>query len=174
MVRRLRVAEMVLVLAAVTGPAWGGDETVEEITIEPKTHAFFGVGYGGPLGGAVSFELLHGLGADVREDENRVKAIAGILMQVQAGTDGGKFSLGLGGHAHVREEDFKGTASAGLKLSLARTWRSPEGSREQTYLGPELEFSVMHVALELGVLFRVDGSGGSGVLFSWGVGVRLP
>lgn len=174
MLRRLRVPEIALVLAALASPAWADDEVVQEITIEPKTHVFFGVGYGGPLGGAVSLELLHGLGADIREDSDRVKAIAGALFQVHAGTEGGKLSLGLGAHAHVRDEDFKGTASAALKLSVLRTWSSAIESSEHTSLGPELEFSFMHVAVDLGVLFRVSGTGGSGVMFSWGIGVRLP
>jgi hypothetical protein len=42
-----------------------------------------------------------------------------------------------------------------------------------TYLGPELELDVMHVALGLGVLFRVGGNGGAGTLFSWGLGFRF-
>jgi hypothetical protein len=174
MVRRLRAAT-VLLLAALSSPAWADEDAVEEITVEPKTHATFGIGYGGPLGGAASIEILRGLGADVKEDSDRIKAIAGALLQLHAGTDGGKLSLGVGGHANIRTEDFKGTAAAALKLSLARTWHSPiDSGTEQTYLGPELEFSLMHVAVDLGVLFRLHGSGGHSTLFSWGVGVRVP
>jgi len=174
MVRRLGAA-IVLVLAALSGPAWADDEAEVEITIEPKNHVSFGMGYGGPLGGAASFELLHGLGADVKEDPTRVKAIVGALLQLHAGTGGGKLSLGVGGHAHVKTEDFKGTAAAALKLSLARTWHSSiDSGGDGTYLGPEVELSVMHVAVDLGVLFRLHGSGAPGALFSWGLGVRLP
>jgi hypothetical protein len=176
MVRRLRAAEIVLVLAAVATPAWsdGGDEVTEEVTIEPKTHVLFGMGYGGPVGGAATFELIHGLGADVREDKDRVKAIVGGLFQLQAGTAGGKFSLGVGAHAHVRDEDFNGTVGAAVKLSLAHTWDSEFSPEGQTLLGPEIELSAMHVALELGVLFRVGGPSGDDVHFSWGLGIRLP
>jgi hypothetical protein len=174
MVRRLRAA-VVLGLAALSSPAWADEDAVEEITVERKTHASFGIGYGGPLGGAASIELLHGLGADVKEDSERVKGIAGALLQLHAGTDGGKVSLGVGARAHIRTEDFKGTAAAALKLSLARIWHSPiDSGTDPTYLGPELEFSLMHVAVDLGVLFRLHGSGGHGALFSWGVGVRVP
>ena len=175
MVRRLGAA-IVLVLAAISSPAWGDDDDADVmITIEPKTHVTFGIGYGGPLGGTASFELLRGLGADVKEDADRVKGIAGALLQLHAGTGGGKLSLGLGAHAHVRTEDFKGTAAAAFKLSLARTWHSSiDSGGDGTYLGPEVELSVMHVAVDLGVLFRLHGSGAPGTLFSWGLGVRLP
>ena len=62
-----------------------------------------------------------------------------------------------------------------MKLSLARTWHSSiDSGTEPTYLGPELELSVMHVVVDLGVFFRLHGSGGHGTLFSWGVGVRVP
>jgi hypothetical protein len=174
MVRRLRAA-IVLVLAAISSPAWADGDAVEEITVEPKTHATLGIAYGGPLGAAASIELLHGLGADVSEDSDRIKAIVGALLQLHAGTDGGKLSLGVGAHAHIRTEDFKGPAAAALKLSLARTWHSPADlGTDPTYLGPELELSVMHVAVDLGMLFRVHGSGGHSTVFSWGVGVRVP
>jgi hypothetical protein len=119
-------------------------------------------------------ELLYGLGADVRDDGDRVRALAGLLFQVQGGSAGGKLSLGVGGRAHVDSDDFKGAASAGVKLSLARTWGSSTGRDEgTTYLGPELDLSAMHVAVTLGVLWRVGGAPASGALFSWGVGLRL-
>lgn len=134
-----------------------------------------GAGFGGPLGAAVSGELLYGLRADVREDGERVRGAAGLLMQVQAGSGGGKLSLGVGGRARLEMEDFKGPLAGGLKLSLARTWGSPVGTRPGlTYLGPELDLSAMHVALTLGSLFRVGGGSGGGiVVFSWGLGVRF-
>jgi hypothetical protein len=48
-------------------------------------------------------------------------------------------------------ETIRGLRAA-LKLSLARTWHSPiDSGTEQTYLGPELELSVKHVAVDLGV-----------------------
>jgi hypothetical protein len=38
------------------------------------------------------------------------------------------------------------------------------------YLGPELDLSIVRVNTTLGVLWRVSGSGGKSVLFSWGLG----
>jgi len=133
-----------------------------------------GAGYGGPLGAAVMGELLYGLRVDVHEHEERVKARAGLLVQLHAGTGGGKLSLGVGARALVHSDDFKGSIAAGLKLSLARTWGSSLGTPSGvTYLGPELDLSAMHVALSLGPLFRVGGVGGSAVALSWGLGVRF-
>jgi hypothetical protein len=134
-----------------------------------------GAGFGGPLGAAVTGELIYGPRADVREDGERVRGRAGLLVQVQAGSGGGKLSLGVGGRARVESEDFKGTLAAGLKLSMARTWGSPVGTGSGLYyLGPELDLSAMHVALTLGPLFRVGGGGSGGaVLFSWGLGFRF-
>jgi len=119
-------------------------------------------------------ELLYGLRADVREDAERVRGVAGLLVQVHAASGGAKLSLGVGGRARVDSEDFRGSLAAGLKLSLARTWGSPVGTRSGlTYLGPELDLSAMHVGLSLGPLVRVGGAVGPAVLFSWGVGVRF-
>ena len=133
-----------------------------------------GAGYGGPLGAAVMGELLYGLRVDVHEDEEQVKGRAGLLVQLHAGTGGGKLSLGVGARAGVASDDFKGSVAAGLKLSLARTWGSSQGNPSRvTYLGPEVDLSAMHVALSLGPLFRVGGVGGSAVAFSWGLGVRF-
>jgi hypothetical protein len=133
-----------------------------------------GAGYGGPLGAAVMGELLYGLKVDVHEDEERVKGRAGLLVQLHAGTGGGKLSLGVGARAGVDSDDFQGSVAAGLKLSLARTWGSSLGTPSGvTYLGPELDLSAMHVGLSLGPLFRVGGAGGGAVLFSWGLGVRF-
>jgi hypothetical protein len=124
---------------------------------------------------AVTGELIYGPRADVREDGERVRGRAGLLVQVHAGSGGGKLSLGVGGRARVESEDFKGTVAAGLKLSLARTWGSPVGTGSGLYyLGPELDLSAMHVALTLGPMFRVGGGeNGAAVLFSWGLGFRF-
>jgi len=133
-----------------------------------------GVGYGGPLGAAVTGEVIYGLGADVDDEGERVRGVAGLLLQAHAGSGGGKLSVGLGGRAAIESEDFNGRVGAGLKLSLARTWGSPVGTRPGlTYLGPEIDLSAKHVALSLGPLFRVGGAGGSAVLFSLGLGVRF-
>jgi hypothetical protein len=132
------------------------------------------VGWGGPLGAAVTAELIQGLQADIDEDGDRVKGRAGLLLQLQAGTGGGKLSVGVGARGRVESDDFKGTAAAGLKLSLAHTWHAPVGTASGlTYLGPEIDLSAMHVALSVGPLFRVGGQGGAAVLFSFGVGVRF-
>lgn len=133
-----------------------------------------GASYGGPLGAAATGELLCGLRADVRDEDERLRALAGLLVQLHAGSGGGKLSLGLGARARVDSEGFRGDVGAGIKLSLARTWGSPVGTASGlTYLGPELDLTAMHVGLSLGPLFRVGGAGGPAVLFSWGIGVRF-
>jgi hypothetical protein len=43
----------------------------------------------------------------------------------------------------------------------------------RTYLGPEIELSVRHLNLGLGVLARLRGSTGSRVLVSWDLGARF-
>jgi hypothetical protein len=177
----LRVGAL-LALAAICGVAGSEagerdrdrDPAESEVTVMPRAGVGLGGGYGSPLGAAATLELMYGLGADVREDSDRVKALAGVMFQLHAGTTGGKLSLGLGARAHVRSEDVHLPAGAGLKLSLAQTWRSPQGDPgRRTYLGPELEFSVMHVNVGLGVLARLKGSTGGRVLFSWDLGARF-
>ena len=78
-----------------------------------------GIGYGGPLGAAVMGELVYGLRVDVQEDEEQVKARAGLLVQLHAGTGGGNLSLGVGARAGVHSDDFKGSVAAGLKIGRA-------------------------------------------------------
>jgi len=154
-----------------------------EVTIDRKNQLVGGLGFGGPLGASVTLGLLHGLGADVAQDSERVRAVCaapiphcahGFLLQAAAGSGGGKLSLGLGARARVDTEDFRGAVGLSLKLSVARTWGSPIGTEpDLTYLGPEVDFSISHVGVDLGVLWRVSGHGGSTVLFSWGLGARL-
>ncbi|MGH9888391.1 MAG: hypothetical protein ACREBE_22845 [bacterium] len=151
-----------------------GSREETQITVGGRPHASGGLYFGGPLGASASGELLYGFRADVREDDGRVRAFAGLALSAQAGSGGGKLGLGLAGRARVEEEDFHGGVGAGLTVSVARTWGSPIGTEEGlTYLGPELELDAMHVALGLGVLFRVGGHGGAGTLFSWGLGFRF-
>ena len=154
-----------------------------EITIDKGTQVAAGIGFGGPIGAAASFRFLHGLGADVRTHDDRVKAVCalpiphcaqGFTFQADAGTGGGKLSLGVGARAHVETDGFHGTAGVGLRLSLAHTWGHPIGTEPGlTYLGPELDLSVIRANLTLGVLWRVAGQGGSSALFSWGLGFGL-
>jgi len=153
------------------------------ITLDRSTQLGAGIGFSGPLGAAASLRLLHGLGADVRDESTRVKAVCaipmphcaqGFLIQADAGSGGGKLSLGVGARAHVDEESFRGTAGIALRLALARTWGNPVGTEPGlSYLGPELDLSVIRVNLTLGVLFRVSGDRGSSALFSWGLGFGL-
>jgi hypothetical protein len=132
------------------------------------------VGFGGPLGAAATAEYIYGLKADIEDDGSRVRGRAGLLMQFQAGSGGGKLSLGVGGRIRVDTDDFDGPAAAGVKLSLARTWGAPIGTEPGvTYLGPEIDLSAVHVALTLGPLFRVGGADGPGVIFSFGLGYRF-
>lgn len=169
----------------VEGPSpKAGSPAKTEITLDKDTQVAAGIGFGGPIGAAASFRILHGLGADVREDDGtQVKAVCalpiphcaqGFLFQVDAGSGGGKLSLGVGARARVDEEDFHGTVGVGLKASLVRTWGSPIGTEpDLTYLGPELDLSVLRINLSLGVLWRISGNAGASALFSWGLGFGL-
>jgi hypothetical protein len=155
-----------------------------EVTLDKRTQPVGGIGFSGPLGVAASLRVFHGLGADVKDGSTKVEAVCaipmphcahGFLLQADAGTGGGKLSLGLGAWANVDEDDFRGAAGAALRLALARTWGDPVGaSPGVTYFGPELDLSVRRLNLTLGALFRVSGDRGPGVLFSWGVGLGLP
>jgi hypothetical protein len=154
-----------------------------DVTIDRKDQVVAGIGFGGPTGAVLRLDLLHGLGADVREEKERVKAVCavplphcghGFLLGAEAGSGGGKLSLGVGANARVDSEDFRGTVGVALQLSLARTWGSPIGTDERlTYLGPELDLYVLRFGLTLGTLWRVSGTGGASFLVSWGFGIRL-
>ncbi len=154
-----------------------------EVTLDKRNAFAAGVRFGGPLGGSLRLSLLHGLGAKVREKDQRVDAVCavpiphcagGFLLDAEAGSGGGKLSLGVGANARVQDEDFRGTVGAGLKLSVARTWGNPVGTDPGlTYLGPELDLFVLRVGVSVGVLFRVAGDGGGTTLFTWGLGLRL-
>ena len=154
-----------------------------EITLDKRTQVGAGIGFSGPIGAAASLRILHGLGADVRDGSTRVNAVCavpmphcaqGFLLQADAGSGGGKLSLGVGAWAKVDEEGFRGTAGVALRLAVARTWGNPIGTEPGlTYLGPELDLSVMRINLTLGALFRVSGDRGSSALFSWGLGFGL-
>ena len=154
-----------------------------EITLDRRSQFGVGLGFSGPIGAGASLRLLHGLGADVKDGSTRVKAVCavpmphcaqGFLLQADAGSGGGKLSLGIGARAHVDEEGFRGWAGAALRVAVARTWGNPIGTDPGlTYVGPELDLSVMRINLTLGTLFRVSGDHGSNVLFSWGLGFGL-
>lgn len=180
---KLAAGLMALLLAPYVQAAEDSPRPDTEVTVGRSDQFVAGLGFGGPIGAAVSLGLLHGLGADVEEESERVKAVCaapipqclnGFLLQIEAGSGGGKVSLGLGGRARVKTEDWSGNLGASLKASLARTWGSPIGTEPNlTYLGPELDFTVKHVGASVGVLWRVDGQGGANVLFSWGLGLRF-
>jgi hypothetical protein len=154
-----------------------------EVTLDRRTQLGLGAGFSGPLGFAGSLQILNGIGADIKDDETRVKAVCavpmphcaqGFLLRLDAGSGGGKFSLGLGAYANVNEDDFKGTAGVAFRVALARTWGNPIGTEpDLTYLGPELDLSILRINVTLGVLFRIDGDRGAGTLFSWGLGFGL-
>jgi len=172
----MRPSEQVPVLDP-TAPA----ET--DITLGLRTQVRAGIGFSGPLGAMGSVQIIHGLSTDVREDGTRVKAVCGVpmphcaqgfLLRADAGSGGGRLSLGLGAWAKVDTDDFKGNAGAALRLAVAHTWGDPIGQPAGlTFLGPEVDLSVLRINLTLGVLFRVRGDGGSSALFSWGLGFGL-
>jgi hypothetical protein len=151
-----------------------------EVTIDLANHVYGSIGFEGPIGLAGNVQLLHGLGADVREDDERVKATCavpvehcagGFLIGAAAGSGGGKLSLGIGARARVEDDDFNGTVGVALRAAFVRTWGNPVGTDPGlSYLGPELDLSILRVSTTLGVLWRVSGSGGKSVLFSWGLG----
>ena len=154
-----------------------------DINLQLRTQVRAGVGFSGPFGAMGSVQILHGVGADVRSDGTQVKAVCaipmphcaqGFLVRADAGTGGGRLSLGLGAWAKVDTDGFKGTAGTALRLAVAHTWGDPIGQPAGlTYLGPEADLSVLRINLTLGVLFRVGGDGGSSALFSWGLGFGL-
>jgi hypothetical protein len=154
-----------------------------EVTIDRRNAVVADARFGGPIGASLRLSLLHGLGAKVNERDGKVDAVCsvpirhcagGFLLDVEAGSGGGKLSLGIGGAAKVQDEDFRGTVGAGLKVSLARTWGNPRGTVPgMTYVGPELDLYVLRAGVSLGVLWRVAGDGGRTTLLSWGVGLRL-
>jgi hypothetical protein len=77
----------------------------------------------------------------------------------------------MGARARVEDEDFHGTVGLGLRASLVRTWGSPVGTEpDLSYLGPELDLSIMKVDVTLGVLWRLGGHAGPSALFSWAIG----
>jgi hypothetical protein len=154
-----------------------------EVYIDKTTHFGAALGFGGPIGAGAGVQLLHGLGADIREDDGRVKATCavpvehcagGFLLQAAAGSGGGKLSLGLGARARVEEEDFNGTFGVGLRAAYVRTWGDPVGTEPGlSYLGPELDLAIFRVNVTLGVLWRLSGQTGKSVMFSWGLGLLL-
>jgi hypothetical protein len=158
-------------------------DTETEVTIDLANHVAGGIDFGGPLGAAAGVQLLHGLGADVREDGGQVRATCavpvkhcagGFLVGAAAGSGGGKLSLGVGARARVQEEDFNGAVGVGLRAAFVRTWGHTFGTEPGlSYLGPELDLSILRVNLTLGVLWRVSGTTGRSALFSWGLGVVL-
>jgi hypothetical protein len=75
-----------------------------EVTLDKGDQLAAGIGFGGPIGAAASLRILHGLGADVRESDGRVKVLCalpiphcaqGFLFQADAGSGGGNLSLGV-------------------------------------------------------------------------------
>ena len=136
-------------------------------------------GFCGPIGATASLELLHGLGADIKDDGTRVEAVCAIPMprcagpvRADVGTGGGSSDLGLGGLAKVHEEDFEdGMVGVPLRLALAHTWPCI-GQPAGTTSSGQSSTCDPHQPDVVGIL-KVGGDGGSSALFSWGLGVGL-
>jgi len=181
----MRQAAFVLALGAVLAgaPARAEEPAKTEVTLDRASKAWFQADFGGPLGATAGVDILVGLGADVRDEKDHVKAVCaapfalcahGFLIHAAAGSGGGRLGLGIGARARVDSDEFHGGAGVALRLTVAQTWGSPIGTVSGlTYLGPELDLTVWHVGLTLGTLWRVAGDGGDGWVFSWGIGFRL-
>jgi hypothetical protein len=169
-------------LLAPTPPAVA-QASPEEVTIDMATQVDAGPAFGSPIGAAARLTVLTGLGAHVRDTDEDVRVVCaapihrcggGLLFQLDAGTGGGKLSLGVAARARVHEDDFRGSFGTAARIALVRTWGSPIGTEpDLTYLGHELDFSFTHVHLTLGALFRISGQAGPRVLFAWGLGLGL-
>jgi hypothetical protein len=170
-----------LALACLVATAAAAEEP--RVAIAPSTSFAAGFGYAHPLGPSATFTLLRGMGADVREEDGRVRVVCaapirycngGLLVETAAGTTGGRVSVGMAARTRVDEPRFHGRFGAALKASVVRTWgahgTTPAGL---TYLGPELALQAMHVDVGLGVLTRVAGRRGGAVMLSWGVGLTF-
>ena len=117
-----------------------------EVTLDKQTHVVAGVGFGGPLGATASLAVLHGLGARVRDGEDRVNVVCalpiphcaqGFTLRADAGSGGGKLSLGIGARARVEEEDFRGTVGVGLRAVARPHLGLPDRHRAGPHLpGP--------------------------------------
>ena len=142
-----------LVALALSSPARA--DSGSEAPPLPRT-ARLGVaaGYGGPLGPFAGPELLIGPGADVWVEGEGVSGLAGLLVQLQAGRDGARLSVGVGAHADIRTADFRGPVALALKGSLVHLWDEP--GRRGTWMGPEIALSVWHLETAVGFLHRLD------------------
>jgi hypothetical protein len=174
-VQRFLGLALLLVLAPLLRADEGeGKGKVTDVTLMKGARFGANVAFGGPLMATLTGEMHYGLVADVKEGTDRVRAVGGLVVQLHAGTGGGKLSVGAGARARVEESDFHGTVGAALKISLARTWGSPLGTEPGiTYLGPELGLEIKRVNVELGALARIGGDPGAGAVFSWSIGWRL-
>jgi hypothetical protein len=93
--------------------------------------------------------------------------ITGYLVEVAGGLGAGQLSVGKG----VDDEIL----AASLKASVLRTWGSPSFAEPRlTYVGPEADLTFLFVRVNVGVLFKVQGVGGSRALVLLGAGIRLP
>jgi hypothetical protein len=89
----------------------------------------------------------------------------GVFGQIEPGLGGGKASLGYG---RVIGEQRKGPfalssvfLAMGIKGSVLHTWGDQSQlPSNQTYVGPEFEFSVARVNMGIGALARVSGDDG--------------
>jgi hypothetical protein len=166
-----KTAPLALVLLALAAPP---ARPQEQVYVSPGVSFSPGAGFSGPIGASLMAELMYGLGADVKDDGEHVRGRVGGLLQLHGGSGGGKLGLGVGARARVKSNELSGVFSVGLLVSVAHTWADPVGTaRGLTYLGPEIDLSVMHVGLSMGTLWRIDGNGGKSFLFSWGVGARF-
>jgi len=154
-----------------------------EITVDKATQVAVGIGFGGPIGAAASLRVLHGLGADVREGNDRVKAVCsrsrtaprGFSSRPTPAREAGSSAWGSApGRAWTRRISAAPWVGVSLRASLVRTWGSPIGTEPNlTYLGPELDLSILRFNLTLGVLWRLSGHTGASAVFGWGIGFGL-
>jgi hypothetical protein len=125
--------------------------------------AILGAGYGGPLGAHASVAYFSG-----KEGYSELVPVPvlSVTPELSLGTGGGKLSLGLTAEAIFASLTLKGSA-------LRSAWNPVGIPRDSTYVGPELDVGFRFVRLSAGALFRAGGQGDN-VVFTWGVGLRLP
>jgi len=158
-------------LAMLLGPrAWGDDPpapasasaTPPEPTAQPegklRPHPFLGAAYATETGPAFD------LGFVLTSASEDVFFGKGLIVQVEAGTRAGRFSLGLGATDLRLYPAFAGA----LKATVLRTWKSTDlAPVHSTFVGPELELTLFYLRFGVGWVKQVDAPSGTQANSAW-------